>query len=58
MEKEVKIIKCSNCGNYYEETTINVIECSECKTDKYLLENENEVNDERIYIKYCYNFFN
>ena len=37
---EGKIIKCTNCGKCYEETTINIIECSECKTDAYLMEKE------------------
>ena len=37
---EGKIIQCTNCGKCYEETTINIIECSECKTDAYLMEKE------------------
>ena len=34
----MKIIKCSNCETQYKENQINIVECSECKTDKYLME--------------------
>ena len=32
------MIKCNNCETQYKENQINIVECSECKTDKYLME--------------------
>ena len=34
----MKIIRCNNCYNIYEEEEINIIECENCKTDLYLME--------------------
>ena len=34
------IIKCTNCETEYEENEINITECLNCNTDKYLMEIE------------------
>jgi hypothetical protein len=36
------IIRCNNCYSQYEEEDFNVIECSQCKTDEYLMEIEED----------------
>jgi Zn ribbon nucleic-acid-binding protein len=32
------IIKCNNCETQYKENQINIVECTKCKTDEYLME--------------------
>lgn len=34
------IVRCNNCCSIYEEQDFNIIECSKCKTDKYLIDFE------------------
>jgi len=32
------IIRCNDCDTLYEENEINIVECTKCKTDEYLME--------------------
>lgn len=34
------IVRCNNCYSIYEEQDFNIIDCSKCKTDKYLMDIE------------------
>ena len=31
------IIRCNDCDTLYEENEINIVECTKCKTDEYLM---------------------
>ncbi len=41
------IIKCNNCEAVYDEDKINILECCECKTDEYLIEDDSNQNLEQ-----------
>lgn len=36
------IIRCNNCFTHYEEDEINITDCNDCKTDKYLMQLDEE----------------
>lgn len=39
-------IRCNNCETLYEEYEINIVQCTECKTDQYLMQLESEQDNE------------
>jgi len=41
------IIKCNNREAVYDEDKINILECCECKTDEYLIEDDSNQNLEQ-----------